>query len=520
MRRLLALAASLLFAALPLAAAAGGFEKLVMPGKVIEGHAEIEGDCAQCHAPFSGALQRNLCLVCHSEVADDLARAQGFHGRAVAADADCRSCHSEHEGRAADIVGLDAETFDHRQTDFALHGAHASVACSECHAAGKSAREAASGCIDCHRSSDPHSGRLGERCGDCHSDQSWERETRFDHEKTKFPLRGEHAEVACSLCHPAERYRGTMTDCASCHAAGDVHRGRFGAKCESCHRPEGWKRLSFDHDRDTDYRLTGAHRNARCESCHTGDLVQQQLAETCVSCHRGDDEHRGRNGTSCEQCHSTQSWKQSRFDHDRDTKFALRGAHRDARCEDCHTGGVSDEKKLSSECSACHEQDDVHAGQLGRDCGSCHGNQAFGRDVLFDHDLASFPLLGLHAALSCEQCHLSSRFADAELECSACHEADDEHHGRLGADCARCHNPNGWALWRFDHGKQTDFPLRGAHESLHCHSCHREPARGAIEMATACIACHQGDDRHRGSFGRDCARCHSDKSWREARLRR
>jgi hypothetical protein len=519
MRWAIAALFAVLAAGAPIRAAAGDLEKLVMPGPVIEGHAKIESDCTQCHAPFAGARQRDLCLVCHEDVAADLSARAGFHGRAVIGTTDCRSCHTEHKGRDADVVGLDPETFDHRQTDFALHGAHARVACTQCHAAGKPLRDARSDCIGCHRSDDPHSGRLGESCGDCHSDVSWAREARFDHSTTRFPLRGEHRDVACELCHPAQRYQGTDTRCAGCHAAGDVHRGRFGAKCDTCHRPEGWKELRFDHDRDTKFRLTGAHRDARCESCHTGDLYAQELGTKCNSCHERDDEHRGRNGPRCERCHTTQAWKQSRFDHDRDTKFALRGAHRDVGCDDCHTGGVG-KQKLETDCRSCHASDDVHAGQLGRDCASCHSEVAFARDVLFDHDLARFPLLGLHAAVSCDQCHETQRFQDADERCVACHAADDAHEGRLGESCARCHDPNGWKLWRFDHARQTDFPLRGAHEKLRCESCHRERVHGAIELASNCISCHRGDDRHRGSFGRDCARCHDEASWRGARLLR
>ena len=47
-------------------------ETLVMPGKVIEGHAEYEEDCNACHAKFKRAEQRTLCLDCHEDVAADI----------------------------------------------------------------------------------------------------------------------------------------------------------------------------------------------------------------------------------------------------------------------------------------------------------------------------------------------------------------------------------------------------------------------------------------------------------------
>jgi hypothetical protein len=83
-------------------------ETLVMPGEVIEGHAEYEKDCDACHAKFKRGEQRTLCLDCHEDVAADVSTASGFHGLyADARDASCAACHTDHEGRDADIVQLD-----------------------------------------------------------------------------------------------------------------------------------------------------------------------------------------------------------------------------------------------------------------------------------------------------------------------------------------------------------------------------------------------------------------------------
>ena len=40
--------------------------------------------------------------------------------------------------------------------------------------------------------------------------------------------------------------------------------------------------------------------------------------------------------------------------------------------------------------------------------------------------------------------------------------------GNLGKQCARCHSPNGWGLWEFDHGKETGLVLSGAHGKRAC----------------------------------------------------
>jgi hypothetical protein len=138
--------------------------------------------------------------------------------------------------------------------------------------------------------------------------------------------------------------------------------------------------------------------------------------------------------------------------------------------------------------------------------------------VVFDHDLSRFPLLGMHAAAPCEACHTSTTFQDAETKCLSCHEGDDAHERKLGNDCARCHNPNSWSRWHFDHGTETKFPLLGAHEGLNCLGCHTRETRGRVRQPSDCASCHSFDDVHDGGFGRDCGRCHSDVRWGDVSL--
>ena len=129
--------------------------------------------------------------------------------------------------------------------------------------------------------------------------------------------------------------------------------------------------------------------------------------------------------------------------------------------------------------------------------------------------VATFPLLGMHAVASCEQCHATARFKDASSDCGACHAEDDKHLQRLGTDCAICHNPNGWQRWRFDHETRTSFALTGAHAELDCHACHRLPAEAGVVASSSCASCHARDDRHKGAFGSDCARCHGSQTWED-----
>ena len=60
---------------------ASGLETLLMPGRVIEGHAEIEKDCNACHDTRSEQATAQLCTSCHEDIGIDRKGSKGFHGR-------------------------------------------------------------------------------------------------------------------------------------------------------------------------------------------------------------------------------------------------------------------------------------------------------------------------------------------------------------------------------------------------------------------------------------------------------
>jgi len=491
---------------------AGSLERLVMPGPVIKGHAKYEDRCSECHDLFNKVSQNKKCLSCHKTIASDIGGKHGFHGRTKGlGKRECKSCHREHIGRDADIVQLDPETFDHAGTDFALEGAHAKTRCAACHQGGKKFRDAPHGCHACHKKDDRHQGRLGKDCKKCHNQTRW-KESRFDHDKTRFPLKDKHQKVACASCHPGDQFKKTPTACASCHTLSDRHRGRFGRKCESCHLEAGWKKSRFDHDRDTKFKLLGSHRKTACTACHKGTLYKEKFPKGCAGCHANDDTHKGQFGVKCGSCHSNGQWKEIRFDHDRDTKFKLVDRHRKLRCVDCHRDVISKEK-LGKACIDCHQKDDVHKGQEGKDCARCHNQRSFGQKVKFDHSATRFPLQGLHAIATCESCHVSAAYKEAPSNCADCHQKDDAHKKSLGADCGLCHHPEGFGAWRFDHDKQSNFTLKGGHAKVACNGCHTRPVEGKISLSGTCASCHKDDDVHKGQEGNRCDRCHTEAAW-------
>ncbi len=500
-------------------------ESALMPGAVIAGHAKTEHECGKCHARGERAAQPALCLDCHKPVAADVKSGQGYHGRLK--DKTCRSCHTEHKGREAKIVKLDTKTFDHNQTDFALKGKHLGRECASCHKKGETWSKAPSECVACHRKDDKHKNGLGEKCANCHNDGNW-KDARFDHAKTKFPLRLTHTEAKCADCHQNQHYANTARDCISCHRKDDTHKGHFGAACEKCHGEDKWKQPTFRHDRDTTFALADRHRSTKCESCHRTPLYREKTPTRCIACHRGDDAHKGKLGDKCDKCHSAKGWKDTRFDHDADTTFPLKEKHAKATCQSCHkddrpNSGKAEKtrRQTPDKCYACHEKDDRekgHKGKFGEECESCHSERGF-KFSRFDHDIETkFKLTNKHRSAKCEACHQAPLYAGkTETRCFACHDKDDKdkgHKGRFGEKCESCHNDKSFKEGRFDHDRETEFKLANKHLRAKCESCHKTTLY-STKTDKRCLACHDKEDVHFATYGTDCERCHVADDWRK-----
>lgn len=496
---------------------ASELEKLLMPDELAWAHESIEASCEKCHQSFNKVGQNELCMDCHdhANIKNDIDNGVGYHGRIKNIEnIECNTCHSDHHGREASIVNLTPETFDHNKTDFALKGKHSRLECEACHQAEKKYFEAGKECINCHEKQDPHKGNLGKQCQDCHSEKKWD-VISFDHDKdTDFKLLGKHQEVKCDVCHVGNKYEDTPKNCYACHYVNDIHDGSQGKKCESCHSEKTWETVKFDHDKKTKFPLKGKHSDIDCVSCHTSGSYQDKLKTSCFSCHKKDDSHKGSYGKKCKNCHTEKSWRSVIFNHDRDTKFNLNGLHKKLLCNDCHRSNLTDLKDID-ECYDCHRSSDVHNGEQGEQCEQCHSVEGWNKALSFDHGLTAFPLMGQHAVVICEECHLNKDYKNTADECKDCHKKDDTHEGRFGNSCALCHNPNDWNIWLFDHDENTDFVLDGAHQDLACDDCHTRSSDSEIRVSETCEGCHRNDDVHRGEFGRQCQRCHVTSSFRD-----
>jgi hypothetical protein len=376
--------------------------------------------CPSCHQDFSSERERRpefaTCAACH---ADSHGGAATLSGQ----PADCVSCHAEsgfapstfplerHQASRYPLAGkhLPVKCAACHRKD------HSPVGAVKWGPARVVLRPASAGCLDCHR--DEHGDQLagrptGAECAACHRVEGW-KPSSFDraaHARLRLPLEGRHAEVECRACHGAVRkglrqlgparlgraglaLRGVEVECAECHL--DPHSGRFGAGgarpaergCLTCHDGRSFAPAAVDvgvHQRFR-FPLAGAHRATPCAACHPevsraasgprpstlvaagGRLpaLSFEAASACAQCHRtvhGTQFDGRRDGGPCDACHGDDGFvPASRFDHDRDAAFTLRGGHQRVACAACHKsepmpGGAATPvyRPLSGKCESCH----------------------------------------------------------------------------------------------------------------------------------------------------------------------
>ena len=461
------------------------------PGLLSAAHAALEGgaNCAKCHS--SGVqVKSEACLACHPAIAGRIAAKKGVH-RDVAGD--CEVCHVEHKGRDADLRPLDRSGFDHKgETGFALDGRMAvpPLNCASCHKT-RSFLALKPECQSCH--TDPHQGAMDAPCASCHNPKGWTNAARSFHEKTMFPLTGRHLSVPCASCHLNGVVKDTPRRCYDCHwirRQDDRYQTRLGNTCEDCHRPTSWTDVQWDHGARTGLVLNAPHRTVRCDTCHK-DRIFKGTSQDCYSCHRKD------------------------FEATRDPDHRAAG--------------------FPTTCAICHSP-----------------SQSSFHQATFNHT-SIYPLVGIHAAQACAECHKGGLYQGTSRDCYGCHKANydktkEPNHAAAGfpTTCEACHRQtdSSFDQGSFNHG--SVFQLVGVHAAQSCAECHKSglyrgtprdcfgchkanydqtknPNHAAAGFPTTCETCHkptdgsfsQGSFNHGASFqlvgqhgSRPCSACH------------
>jgi len=527
------------------------------PGDLHQVHADLEGiaNCTQCHVEGQ-QLSPEKCFDCHSILKARIDAGKGLH---INPDyKQCDHCHIEHQGRNFDLVywkdGTDK--FQHNLTGYILEGGHKDVDCRKCHNSKniknpqtylekkKDLERTYLGlsqeCLSCHH--DEHRGQLKTTCKNCHSFDKWKPALKFDHNKANYVLSGKHIEVECVKCHEKitdNKYPDDVdylkfsalkyNTCRDCHK--DVHENRFGPNCQKCHNTSGWANYAkneFNHNQ-TRFPLEGKHNGLICSSCHTtGNKLKFKGFKICQDCHS--DYHQGQFRLTklkgqCEQCHNVNGFSPASFTIDQHNKgnYTLQGAHLAVPCFLCHkkmnAGTVHETMQFkfeSTRCIVCHQS--VHketekkylslissiTGQDG--CEYCHQVNSWA-EIDFDHTQTKFALEGKHVSTSCINCHKKEEgtqnilLDNAFVECQSCHQ--DKHAGQFISDkgtqktnCQQCHTPNNWLAEKFNHDKDSNFKLTGAHQSVKCQNCHKMVSENGQEfvrykpLSSECKSCH------------------------------
>jgi hypothetical protein len=273
----------------------------------------------------------------------------------------------------------------------------------------------------------------------------------FNHNKTNFPLVGQHKNIGCKRCHPTLEFSKAKSKCSNCHA--DMHQQTVGQDCERCHSTKSWivNNIKQIHQQ-VGFALFGSHATADCNRCHiSASLLRFENIQTdCYSCHK-------------DKYYAT-------------TKPSHQSVGFDKDCFRCHN-------------------------MTGRDW-SYNGRG-------FEHGI--LPLTGGHN-IDCILCHKTGEYASKlSPACVTCHLAKynattNPNHvsAKFPTTCETCHTTNNWTTSTFDHSSY--FPITSGNHNVSCAICHTNPANyTGFTCVTA--SCHKtAHNQNQGSAG--CYSCH------------
>lgn len=271
------------------------YEPTIFNHKIHARMAAMGHGCLECHH-YSPEGHYPACRTCHSTgISCENLKQVGLKGayhrqcmrchREWSGDENCEVCHArkgeKHEvtpkpGKSlrhyplvkepgvnvyhSSFLGGSTVTFDHHahahDMEIACRTCHHGPGCLPCHAQlthmpGPSPD--AVGCLSCH---------VKTACTTCHVASPDTR--RFDHSRTKFPLKPFHAKIACRRCHTTQaRHHSAPTNCRQCHG-------------------KDWQPTSFNH-RQAGFIMNETHTELDCTECHAGgDFGRPPV---CTGCH-------------------------------------------------------------------------------------------------------------------------------------------------------------------------------------------------------------------------------------------
>ncbi|MGE0814630.1 MAG: multiheme c-type cytochrome [Vicinamibacterales bacterium] len=497
--------------------------------------------CESCHLKGVFKGTPTACYDCHwVRRQDDKFRTE--------LGTQCETCHR--------TISWAAVRWDHgAMTSMPLSGAHRTLGCESCHTNNRFETASVS-CISCHQdeyaaTKSPNHASAGfpTACEACHkpSDVSFS-QARFDH-NASFPLTGQHASIACATCHRNNVFKGTSSQCASCHLS-DFQQAQnpnhvaagFPTTCETCHRPsqptwQGTPGSSFSH---ATFPLTGQHVPVTCVACHRNNVFQGTPRD-CVGCHRTEYDRTATPNhasagfpTTCEACHKTTDvgWRNGGSGFNHSQFFTLVGTHQLQTCATCHKNNVY--KGTPRDCAGCHlplyqQTTRPNHAQSGfpTTCENCHRpTDANWNNGSFNHT-SVFALVGTHATVECVACHKNNVTKGTPRDCVGCHRADYDrttapNHAQAGlpTTCENCHRASdtSWRNANFNHN--SVFALVGRHAAAQCATCH---VNGVFKGTPRdCVGCHRtqydrttAPNHAQAGFSTQCDSCHraTDSQW-------
>jgi len=252
----------------------------------------------------------------------------------------CLSCHSGAYSAAKNPVHVDQmpQTCQdcHNTTAWApssatnhiwwpIENKHVGVSCVACHTKGYKVGDTSKDCLSCHRkdyesalnttAAFPQHALNGVDqypldCTMCHADTGW-KPSPWKHQTQPLELIGVHKITPCAGCHigTAPDYKGTQTDCYTCHKADFDTKApakrpdhtTFPHTCLNCHLMSGWLQgppLGGLHP-DAKFPITtGVHAAVGttpivCLDCHKLEkgFAAGGSNTDCVNCHVNGDHH-------------------------------------------------------------------------------------------------------------------------------------------------------------------------------------------------------------------------------------